>query len=67
MRALIVALAINLLSGAPAVRLNDNLEPPMWVASQSPVQSVIETVINLNNGPDFGFHFGLTHDVQRRR
>lgn len=28
---------------------------------------VVENVINSNNGPDFGFHFGITHDVQRRR
>lgn len=28
---------------------------------------VVENVFNFNNGPDFGFHFGITHDVQRRR
>jgi uncharacterized protein DUF3187 len=27
---------------------------------------IVENVINLKNGPDFGFHFGLTHDVRRR-
>jgi hypothetical protein len=28
---------------------------------------VVENIINLHNGPDFGFHFGLTHDVRGRR
>jgi hypothetical protein len=28
---------------------------------------VVENIINLNNGPDFGFHFGLSHDMKRRR
>ncbi len=28
---------------------------------------LVENVINTRNGPDFGFHFGLTHDVKRRR
>ncbi len=28
---------------------------------------IIENVFNFNNGPDFGFHFGLVHDTERRR
>ncbi|HEY3054947.1 MAG TPA: DUF3187 family protein [Thermoanaerobaculia bacterium] len=28
---------------------------------------VVENIINLKNGPDFGLHFGLMHDVKRRR
>lgn len=27
---------------------------------------VVENIINLNNGPDFGFHFGLIHNIARR-
>jgi hypothetical protein len=28
---------------------------------------LVENIINLNNGPDFGFHFGLIHNTTRRR
>lgn len=118
MRPFLVALIISLLI-VPALHANGTIEPPMWVASQSPLQSLhlgllpavprrlepgewsvqrtetwtnvpmrvgrIERTVFLgavqpmsahtalaaqylcDNGPDFGFHFGITHDVQRRR
>ena len=28
---------------------------------------IVENIINFNNGPDFGFHFGLTFDPGRPR
>jgi len=27
---------------------------------------VVENIVNFNNGPDFGFHFGLIHNIARR-
>ncbi len=27
---------------------------------------IVENIINFKNGPDFGFHFGMTHNVKRR-